>query len=913
MQPVALAEAGRCRRRSARSDGVPVPAPQRAVARDQALGLVSGEVLGVAGRSVGLDTVRLDRGTTQGDVRFDSSFVAGDTNPGTRLTVGKNLSRQVDIVASQNLRETGLITWIVKYLPRRNIELRLVVDDEDDRSYEFRHALRFGGVEVPRQAAAARVEPRVTEVRFTGAAGLPEPDLRRLVRLQAGDRFDFLRWQDSRDRIARALWQQGYQEAVVRARRDVDETDASVLLRFDVESGPRSVLDVRGYVLPDALRREMESAWRASVFDTFLREELEQIARRHLVEQGYLRPEVMVVINEHEDEDDDDDEVESGGAVPIPVEAVKRITLDITPGPTAADRAIRFSGNDRLTDERLRLLVTPGRDADAWAGGTLLVEAVVATYQGEGLLAATALLRPPVFDSATAALEVAVTEGPVFRLSDIDIDGTVAWSAEQVHAAAGVEAGALYTADLAETVRAGVLVAYRGAGFNAVRVRVEPTIDLAEGGVALLVTVEEGRRQLLQTIDVVGASRTHTGLIDRALQLQSGEPVDQAAWNRARKRLYDIGVFRSVDITAVPLETETAPTALREGVDEPVTARVTLEEWPSYQLRYGLQMIDERAPAGEVADRRGQLGAVADLTRQNLFGRAITLGTSVRYDTVQQAVRGFMSLPSFFGLPVQSNLFGARLRETSGFLTQDVHRLTLEQQIRPREGVTLSYSYNFEQNHSVDVDPGLRFPVDRTAPVARLNTSLVVERRDDLFNATRGWFHASTLEWGVETLGSDLRFLKYLAQQYYFRSMAGGVVLASAARVGLGRGFGQELLGSERYFAGGGNTVRGYAQDGLGPVDFFFGEPEGGSASIVLNQEVRFSLWSIFGGVGFLDAGNVFSTVRDTSLRDLKVGTGFGLRAETPVGLFRVDVGFPLSRAEADPVTRWFFSLGQAF
>ena len=60
-----------------------------AVARDQVFGLVSGEVLGVAGRSVGIDTVRLERGISQGAVRVDSSLVAGDTNPGTRLTVGQ--------------------------------------------------------------------------------------------------------------------------------------------------------------------------------------------------------------------------------------------------------------------------------------------------------------------------------------------------------------------------------------------------------------------------------------------------------------------------------------------------------------------------------------------------------------------------------------------------------------------------------------------------------------------------------------------------------------------------------------------------------------------------------------------------------------------------------------------------------
>ena len=678
----------------------------------------------------------------------------------------------------------------------------------------------------------------------------------------------------------------------MRARRDVDEIGTSVALEFDVESGPRTVVDVRGYAFPGEVEREMEAAWRASVFDTFLLDELEQIARRHLVEEGYLRPLVAL------------DVVDATGDE-------KRITLDVEPGPRATGRVIRFTGNHRLTDERLGLLVTPGRDAGAWVGDSELVEAVVATYRAEGLLAATASLRQPVFDGETAVLEVAISEGPVFRVSAVSVEGATAWSADQVRAVAGVDAGTVYTAGLAPAARVDVLVAYRDAGFNAVRVHVEPTVGSADGEVTLLIAVEEGRRQLLRQIEVVGASRTHAGVIDRALRLEPGEPVDQAAWNQARKRLYDTGVFRRVDITAVPQQ------AGPDVPAEPVTARVTLEEWPPYQLRYGVQVIDERAPAGATSDR-GQIGVVADLTRRNLFGRVITAGTTVRYDTVQQAVRGFMTLPSFLGRRVTSNLFGSRVRETfgpdGGRAISERYGLTLEQQIRPREGLTVSYSYNFDRDHTFDedFDPTDPFAFDLTVDIARLNTSVVLERRDDLFNATRGWFHASTVEWGVETLGSDLRFLKYLGQHYYFRPLPRGVVLASAARVGLGRGFGQELIPSERFFAGGGNTVRGYERDGLGPVDFF-DDPRGGSASVVLNQEVRFPLWSIFGGVGFLDAGNVFSTVRDVSFRELKVGAGLGLRTETPVGLFRVDYGFPLSRAEDDPVARWFVSLGQVF
>ena len=163
--------------------------------------------------------------------------------------------------------------------------------------------------------------------------------------------------------------------------------------------------------------------------------------------------------------------------------------------------------------------------------------------------------------------------------------------------------------------------------------------------------------------------------------------MDQAVWNQARKRLYDTGVFRRVDLTAVPHP------AGPHATDEPVTARVTLEAWPRYQLRYGMQVIDERAPNGATNDR-GEFGVVADLTRQNLFGRAIALGAAVRYDTVQQTVRGFMTLPSFFGRRVTSSLFASRVSETFGpdgaQAISQRNGVTLEQQIRPREGLTVA-------------------------------------------------------------------------------------------------------------------------------------------------------------------------------------------------------------------------------
>ena len=213
--------------------------------------------------------------------------------------------------------------------------------------------------------------------------------------------------------------------------------------------------------------------------------------------------------------------------------------------------------------------------------------------------------------------------------------------------------------------------------------------------------------------------------------------------------------------------------------------------------------------------------------------------------------------------------------------------------------MAVTYGYNFSRTHVFEPAPIPGFPsLDLQANVARLTGTYAWDRRNDPFSARTGWLHSSGLELGTKSLGSDLRFIRYLAQQHYFKSVRGGVVLASAFRLGLGRGFDQDLIPSEKFFAGGGTTVRGFAQDGLGEVDFF-GDPAGGNSMLILNQELRFPVYRWAGGVVFVDTGNVFPRASDISLTNLEAGAGFGLRINSPFALVRVDFGMPLTGEDA--------------
>ena len=101
---------------------------------------------------------------------------------------------------------------------------------------------------------------------------------------------------------------------------------------------------------------------------------------------------------------------------------------------------------------------------------------------------------------------------------------------------------------------------------------------------------------------------------------------------------------------------------------------------------------------------------------------------------------------------------------------------------------------------------------------------------------------------------------------------------------GFARGIeaGVQLPASERFFAGGDTTVRGFALDRLGTPEVIDadGFPVGGNGVIILNAELRVPVMRFLGVVGFVDSGNVFKQTTDIDLGRLRATTGFGVRVQ---------------------------------
>jgi translocation and assembly module TamA len=139
------------------------------------------------------------------------------------------------------------------------------------------------------------------------------------------------------------------------------------------------------------------------------------------------------------------------------------------------------------------------------------------------------------------------------------------------------------------------------------------------------------------------------------------------------------------------------------------------------------------------------------------------------------------------------------------------------------------------------------------------------------------------------------------------------MVIAARAKLGSIAGADTDSVpASERFYAGGGGSIRGYGYQQVGPVDSN-GDPTGGRSLFEVGLETRFRVWGPIGLVTFVEAGDVYESVYPAPFQSVLVGAGFGLRYFTAVGPIRVDLAFPLDRRPGDDPFQFYVSIGQAF
>ncbi len=77
--------------------------------------------------------------------------------------------------------------------------------------------------------------------------------------------------------------------------------------------------------------------------------------------------------------------------------------------------------------------------------------------------------------------------------------------------------------------------------------------------------------------------------------------------------------------------------------------------------------------------------------------------------------------------------------------------------------------------------------------------------------------------------------------------------------------------------------------------------------------EIRQSVYKMIGLALFADVGNVWLGPRHFHFNDLRSCVGAGLRANTPIGIVRLDYGINLQPEKEEESAKLYFNMGQAF
>jgi outer membrane protein assembly factor BamA len=796
------------------------------------------------------------------------------------------VSPRVRLVYSFGLNSPEAQYYQLQYRLRPGHEALLTVRRLDNGSFTYGAGQRllFGGAKRP--APSGQFErTKVQAVKIEGdrpgrpaelGAGLTEAEL--LGRVKAAKprkTLSYFDLQNDSDLLREYLVQHGYLEAIVEPA-----LEANVAV-FHIRPGPKHTWRVEGMDNPPDLSKVILS----SLFDEDAQERGRQFLLDQLHKRGYLKATV-----------DTSELIEGSG---------RTLLFTVKPGPKLTLAELSFRGATVLSPSELERAA--GGVANLVGNPKEAERGIKAAYQERQYLTAEVGPVREAEKGGQVRIAVPIKEGPRAVVSLVRFEGATR-PEEDLRALVAIKPGLPYDPNSVTLADQRLRDLYLRLGYPAVRV----TPELTPSGVDLIVTfrISEGDRVVMGPITITGLRRTRQGLVRGQIDLKPGEPLDPRKLSNLERRLLDLGIFSRAVVVAEP------------GNPSPI--KVEVEEAAPYKLAYDLRYNTQEGGSGLVDGEAG-----------NLFGSGFALGGRYRAGRQLRETRLSLHIPSLWRLgDLTASVF--RLREELAQElppppappTQPVFAVQkgvdVQQAVHAFHPLELLYGYRFKQ---VTV-PSPIFVIPITPRVAGLDASAVLNTRDSQLDPLRGQFYSATVALDHSALGSDFSFIKGYGQAFLTRRFGTSLTWAQGYRLGLAAGFnGQRVPGitrlfSERFRAGGANSVRGYGTDLLGSIDDVTREPLGGEAVIVINQELRFAGPRNIGGAVFYDTGNVFDRIKDFNF-SLRHSVGFGLRYGSAIGLVRVDLAFPLNRRRMfspdgqliyeDRGYQIWFGLGQSF
>jgi outer membrane protein insertion porin family len=814
-------------------------------------------------------------------------------------------------------------------------------------------AERTPDVATHRMNLVFRVTPgrraRIGTITLHNLTAYPDAEILSRAKLKSGQPVLSKSLEHGGDRLRAFLKKNDYLGARATLRRgDYDPATNLMPLTIETVTGSRVRVEVTGAKVSAKELRKRVPVFAEGAVDPDLLAEGERNLRDYFERQGYFEVEVDYKATEpppaDEDKAEKKDEEKKNSVTPV--EQV--ITYTIDRGSHLRMAGVSFDGEQYFHPSQLQTQMSihpasfdfPGRysrrllDTD--------VSALKNLYHANGFLdvAVTDEIEQDYRGrKGDLFVHFHIKEGPQTLVDTLAVEGSRAITKQTILSKIASSAGEPYSDFNVVSDRDNILALYYNEGFPdaqfkatlvsvpaapnanaAVDVNAKPEPNaVAHPRVALTYQIDEGPQVKVSELYIGGYEKTRRGVIAREVKIKQGEPLREGDVIETQRRLYNLGIFTRV--TLAPQN----PT----GTDPDKAVDVIVEEAKRYTIAYGGGVEVQRLGGSGPDSSSFEFAPLVtfEISKANLTGRGDTLSFKIRASTLQGRALLSYTEPYIFGKPnliFQSTLFADKSRDVTTF-TSTRYEGSVQIEHRLSKATELFYRYTYRK---VLIDAATLMIAPEQIPlfsqpdlVSEFGVSWVREHRDNPGDATHGSYNSVDFSLAGKQIGSSASFARIFLQNSTYYTLSKWLVLARGTRFGVQQTLGNTLSADiplpERFFAGGGTSLRGFGFNQAGPRDPVTGFPVGGQALLIFNQELRFPLrlpkiGSKLGGAIFYDVGNVFSSVETITLHSapsiasqdsgqlsyLSHTVGFGFRYNTPVGPVRVDLSYQINPAQ---------------
>ncbi len=812
---------------------------------------------------------------------------------------------------------------------------------------------------------------RIGAIAIQNQTQFANAELRKRVKLKEGAEVTAERLNRVADRARKWLAGKDYLGARVTIHRGAYDAQTNrVPIDFTMYAGLEVRVAVVGAKVPAATLHKLVPIFEEGAVDEDLLQEGRRSLRDWFERAGYFDAQVNFTVTEAPAE-------ESGSVVH---RAARVVTYQVERGDHRRLVDVEFIGNKYFSSDILRGRVkihpaayaSPGRYSSEMLQDD--VTSIRTIYDANGFQECNVqsqLIEDYHGHHGDLAVQFVVQEGQQTRVASVTIEGNQQLSKDEILGVVGSSKGQPYSEFNVSTDRDNILATYYDQGFSEARFSADEEKLPATGPnagptVRLTYHITEGRQVLVARVLLSGYEHTHPGVIASQVEIKAGEPLSESNVVESQRKLYNLGIFSRVSV---------APQN-PDGDDENKTIVVMVDEASRYTIAYGLGFEAQRLGSSTSATAepvnfapRGTL----EITKANLTGRADSLSFKARVSTIQGRALLTYTAPNYFASPNFNLQLVADYITSRDVQTFDSRRaegsIRLNQKLSSTSSIVYQYSYRHvvASNLQIAVEEIPLF--SQNTEVSEFGTSWIRDHRNSVSDPSRGDFEDVDVDMAIKAIGSSANFIHVYLQNSTYHPIGRRLVFARSIRFGMQTPYGNSVSNDiplpERFFAGGGMSLRGFGLNEAGPRDPVTGFPIGGQALLIFNQDLRFPMHlpligDRLGGAVFYDAGNVFPNIREITLRasapapvigsatgpnglpttvcltnctnELKYFShtvGFEFRYGTPIGPIALDLGYQLNpgtfispatvngnpgvTASRLPAFQFFFNLGTSF